>query len=410
MKNLVSFLCYWIFSLVPKNKNLWAFSGFGKRAYMDNSKYLFEWILENHPEINAKWFTVDNEVYRQLSSEGKPVVYMKSFQGVKYMSQAAIAVTDHFVMSDYDMRYGFNNRTKVVQLWHGVGNKAMVRTEDGGLKNTTVPGVIYSDDILINRNDPIALKIKKRLKYFRYAHSRELFEEYFMLVCPGMERILKVADVWNVPRKVCFKSGHPRNIKFYEQNNILTRVKVLYAPTYRWNSEREQELVDNLIVGFEIIEKCMEEVNGEFVIRLHPHTWRNYIDILESNIKRFKHLRLDKEKDIYQTLNTYSILITDYSSIAYDFVLLDRPIIFHIFDIDDFQENECEFNYDYEMFSPGEKSRTWQATLSYVCEYLKNPSKDSQWRCMVRDEFYDMSVNDIYNSERIVNEIKKRLM
>lgn len=102
-------------------------------------------------------------------------------------------------------------------------------------------------------------------------------------------------------------------------------------------------------------------------------------------------------------------MISDYSSIAYDFVLLDRPIVFYCPDLEEFIEREDSLNYDYMEYSPGPKTKDWSETMLQVKEYVRNPKKDSAWRVKIRDEFYKMEVNDENNSERIVNEVKKRL-
>ena len=102
-------------------------------------------------------------------------------------------------------------------------------------------------------------------------------------------------------------------------------------------------------------------------------------------------------------------MITDYSSIAYDFVLLDRPVIFFTFDYADYSKNDHALNYDFESYTPGPKTTTWAETLAAIEVYAKDPTKDSAWRCRIRDEFYDMSANDKDNSKRIVEEVKRRI-
>lgn len=403
LKNLINFICYWLYSIVPKNKEVWVFSGFNKCSYMDNTKYLYEWVIEHHPEIEAYWITKDVKILQQLRSKGMPVLKFRTFECIKIMSQAKVAFTDHFVMSDYEAMSGFNNRINVVQLWHGVGLKAI-----GNLENTDINGVQFSDDILPNEKDSAIHIIKKKFKYIRHAYFRELFEQYFLLVCPGEERIKQIADKWNIPRSHCFKTGHPRNFYLYK---VLKsdKLKVLYAPTYRWDKDCEEKMINDFFESLELIEQTMNELDGEFVIRLHPHTWRNYSNQILSAIKMFPHIKYDSEPDVYKTLGSYSIMISDFSSIAYDFVLLDRPIIFYCSDIDQFVNDECNLNYDYYLYSPGPKTNTWEDTLKQLRIYRKHPEKDSDWRQKVRAEFYDMRVNDEYNSERIVNEVKRRL-
>ena len=403
-KNLVSLAKYWGCSLVKKDPNLWVFSGFCKRSYMDNSKYFYEFVVEHHPEIQAVWLTNNPEVYQMLQEEGKPVAMMRSRQGRKLMARASIAVTDHFRMSDYDLFSGINHKTKIVQLWHGVGLKSI-----GDLKNTDVPGVQFSTDILPQPGDGTWAKLVKKIRYFRHAYYRELFEEYFMLVCPGQERIEQIAKPWHIPVENCFISGHPRNIYLHQNHTKPQKFRVLYAPTYRWDASKERELVQKIVDAGQLIQEKMEQVDGELTIRLHPHTWRNYTSVLNDLEREYSRIVIDKEKDIYQTLGEYSVIISDYSSIAYEFVLLDRPVVFFNYDYEDFIRHEVGLNYDYQEYSPGAHTKTWEATLDAVLEYRANPEKDGEWRRKVRDEFYDMSANDENNSERIVQEIKRRL-
>lgn len=403
-KNVVSMAKYWGCSLVKKDPNLWVFSGFCKRSYMDNSKYFYEYVVQHHPEIQAVWLTNNPEVYQMLQEEGKPVAMMRSRQGRKLMARASIAVTDHFRMSDYDLFSGINHKTKIVQLWHGVGLKSI-----GDLKNTDVPGVQFSTDILPQPGDGTWTKLMKKIRYFRHAYYRELFEEYFMLVCPGQERIEQIAKPWHIPVENCFISGHPRNIYLHQNHTKPQKFRVLYAPTYRWDASKERELVQKIVDAGQLIQEKMEQVDGELTIRLHPHTWRNYTSVLNDLEREYSRIVIDKEKDIYQTLGEYSVIISDYSSIAYEFVLLDRPVVFFNYDYEDFIRHEVGLNYDYQEYSPGAHTKTWEATLDAVLEYRVNPEKDGAWRRKVRDEFYDMSANDENNSERIVQEIKRRL-
>ena len=404
LKNLVSLVLYWRYTLTPKDKNIWVFSGFNKTSYMDNSKYLYEYVLENHPEIQAVWTTLSKDVFQRLSSEGKPVVMMRTAKCRKIVSRAAIAVTDHFRMSDYEAFSGLNDRLKMVQLWHGVGLKTI-----GDLKNTNVPGVKWSNDILPMEQDGLWTKIMKRLKYFRHAYYRELFERYFMLVCPGQERMEQIAKPWNIPAEACFVAGHPRNVVLHTMEVNKKPYEILYAPTYRWNKEKEQELVNQIAECAEQIQQTMQMKDAVLTIRLHPHTWRNYIEILDRIEQEYDRIRIDRSKDVYQTLGKYSVVISDYSSIAYDFILLDRPAVFFNYDFEEFIAQECKLNYDYDEYSPGIKTKSWKETLDAVSMYLEKPETDSAWRQKVRDEFYDMSVNDKNNSERIVQEIKRRL-
>lgn len=400
-------ICYWTNSLVPKKKNLWVITGFRRNAYMDNTKYFYEYICENHPEIDVRFITADKDIYKELAEKDMPVCLEGTREQRKILRRAQIAVTDHFAMSDYKTLSGFNNRTKVVQLWHGVGFKSM--GDKDGVRNTDEWGVRRCGDILIKKGDNLFVCIFKKIKYFFLAPFRELFENYFLFVCPGQERLDMIADVWNIDHDRCFMAGHPRDLPVYTTERQQSPVKVMYAPTYRFDSNRESDMVSEFLESAGKIQKLMEKVNGEFYLRMHPHTWRNYKGRIRVALRNFDRVFMDSEKDIYSTLGTFSVVVSDYSSIALDFALLDRPVVFHGSDYDWFVENEAGFNLDFPSVIPGPMTNSWDETIEKIEEYIASPQKDSELRKEKCKYFFDSSVNDPDNSKRIVEEIKRRI-
>lgn len=400
-------LGYWIYALVPKDQTIWAFSGFYKRGYMDNTKYFYEYLTENRPEIRAIWFTKDNSVYQKLKEENREVYKMKSVKGICMMAKAGIAVTDHFVMSDYSAIYGFNYRTKIVQLWHGVGFKAFANGKE--IVNSDVPGVKYSNDILASTEDSSFTKIKKKIKFFFKAPVRELFERYYMLLCPGEERTIALGKMLNIPNEAYFYAGHPRNINLYKTKIAEHPYKILYAPTYRFRESKERELLKGFFENLPKIQKQMEEMDAIFVLRLHPHTWRNYQPVIEQQIKQFNRISLDEEKDIYTSLASYSIVITDYSSIALDFAMLNRPTIYFTFDYDWFMKNEAGFTKDFSDLIPGPQTFNWDDTLMHIKKCMSDPTPYLELTREKCSYFFNQERNSEMNSEMICNELIKRL-
>lgn len=406
-KYIYGWFLFWENALVTKQKNLWVFSGFRHSVYMDNTMYLYEYILEHHPEIQAVWLTTNPEVYKKLRSEMKPIYYMTSQNGIKTMKHAAVAITDHFVMSDYSPEYGFNACTKVVQLWHSVSFKSM--GDEKSVRNTKEKGVQYSLDIIAQKGDSTITKARKKIKYFFLAPFRERFEEYFMFICPGMERVKCIADVWKVPEKARFMVGHPRDLPVYTTERQLTPIKIMYAPTYRFDFQKEQAMVNNFLDVLPDVQKLMEEIDGEFSIRMHPHTWRNYKGKINRELAKYDRIILNDEKDIYQTIGSFSIMVTDYSGIGIDFAVLDRPVIFYMPDYEWYSQNDAGFSMDVLSSIPGPATRSWEENLMEIRKYAGNLQKDKELRAERIPLFFDRSVNGPDNSERIVQELKRRL-
>lgn len=406
-REVLSGVCYWWYSLFPKRKNLWVITSFRARGYMDNAKYFYEYILEHHPEIKLFWLTKDDGVYKQLQQEQKPVCKVGTRKCRKILSHAYIAVTDHNIMSDYENLSGFNHRIKVVQLWHGVGFKAL---GDGKVvKLVRERGVQYSSDILAKPGDGLFRRMVKKIKYFFLAPYRELFEEYFLFVCPGQERVDMIGKVWNIPEKSYFMAGHPRDILLHQMKPDAEQPKILFAPTFRYDYKKELELIDGCIGAFDAIETLMDEINGTFVIRLHPHTWRDYQSKITTTLKKYDRIILDREKDVYTSLGQYNMVISDYSSISLDVALLGRPAIYFCPDIEWFKKKQAGFNLDFERSIPGPITYTWQEVLENIRAYHENPEKDADFRKQRLQYFFDLSVNGPDNSARIVAEIKKRI-
>ena len=218
-----------------------------------------------------------------------------------------------------------------------------------------------------------------------------------------------IADVWRIPHENCLMAGHPRDLPVYNSKRQESPVKVMYAPTYRFDYEHEQIMVKEFLDAAPIIQKLMEEKNGEFYLRMHPHTWRNYSGRITSALAHFDRIFLDESRDVYTEIGTFSVMISDYSSIALDFALLDRPVIFHGADYDWFVENEAGFNLDFKSVIPGPMTGSWEETVKEVGVYLENPEKDHGLREEKLHYFFDRSVNGPDNSARIAAEIKKRL-
>lgn len=105
----------------------------------------------------------------------------------------------------------------------------------------------------------------------------------------------------------------------------------LYAPTFRNSSSTEQYGFDYVRVANALKSKF----SGEWVIilRLHPNIRRFDVKNLPSFVKNFS--RYD---DVQELLCATDVLITDYSSIVYDFMLTDRPAFIYAKDFEDYEK------------------------------------------------------------------------
>ena len=215
-------------------------------------------------------------------------------------------------------------------------------------------------------------------------------------------------------------TGLPRyDILQKYKNNIITEKKIIIIPTWRMNIKGTKDLItyeslhsdtfifsnffkfyNNLINNKRLlIIMKMHEYKGIFC--LHPCFSAQWIDFEQNEI--FTVL----EKCDYQNLLLKSkLLITDYSSIFFDFGYLKKPIIYTHFDYEEYRTNhykEGYFNYDIDGFGP-------------ICKDIKCTVDEIQFEikndCLLRKNYFRrikkfFTFTDEKNSERLYNEIQK---
>ena len=80
---LIGILIYPFKKIFPIQKGIWIFGAQGGEKYVQNSKYLFEYVLRH--SANAFWVTQSKSVYLSLKEAGLPVLYNLSFKGIRYV-------------------------------------------------------------------------------------------------------------------------------------------------------------------------------------------------------------------------------------------------------------------------------------------------------------------------------------
>lgn len=138
----------------------------------------------------------------------------------------------------------------------------------------------------------------------------------------------------------------------------------------------------------------LEENNILFCIKLHPKSKLNeeFRNIQSENI-----MVINKDADPYVFLKMADVLITDYSSIYFDYLLLDRPIIFFAYDLEEYLNDSREMYFDYDEFTPGEKVNDYQELKSGIVKVIYYSDQYKEARNLMRNYVfdYDISCNNI---------------
>ena len=130
---------------------------------------------------------------------------------------------------------------------------------------------------------------------------------------------------------------------------------IYYVPTFR--TDKNFNFFDFDFDATELI-KNLEECDAQLIVRFHPFDRQKY-----AAIENLLHPRIIIENhglsDPYPLLKRADLLITDFSSIYADFLLLNRPIIFSAFDINGYLKNERPLYFSYDQITPGPKATNW---------------------------------------------------
>lgn len=156
---------------------------------------------------------------------------------------------------------------------------------------------------------------------------------------------------------------------------------------------------NSLINNEKLIAKAKEN-NYEIIFRPHPKVY-DFIDLFDEN----DYVKIDHDKVKYQTLfNNGSLLITDYSSVAFDFAYLFKPVLYYHYHTDYHFDLE-ESYFDYENMGFGEIAKAEEELVDLIIEYIENDCKIKEKYRQRIGEFF--LFNDKNNCKRVHEKIKE---
>ncbi|ALA26425.1 glycerophosphotransferase [Piscirickettsia salmonis] len=372
-------ILYLISLCVPKKDNLWVFGAWFGNSYADNSKYLFEYVCANKKEIDCIWISKNKHVVEFLQGQGKRVYYYLSMQGIWLVMRSQAAF---ITCSKGDIFAAvLTPRHYVVQLWHG----------------TPLKKIVYDDRMVYDR-DSILHKIKTMIFPF-------LKIKFSLVVSPSQYISRIFSGAFRMRLDKCPVLGYPRNDILSNKRTVINNSRkqvILYAPTFR-----EHELTGSVITipsAQELAEvnDFLVSIDKELRIRLHPAISGKVADLF-----MYSRISLSTEADIQLDLKQAEILISDYSSLIYDYLLTDRPIIQFAPDLDEYLASSREMYHDYEKIAAGPIAHTWSEVLVFLSECLCDPKRYAENRKYVRELFN--AYNDDLSSERVYQFVYKML-
>ncbi len=346
-----------------KDKNIWVFGALRGQQYTDNAKYLFEYVNQ-HTDIQAIWISKNSAVITDLRSKGFQAYHEHSREALNYARRAKIAIVTHRGNRDKsDLPFqAFNSKTKIIQLWHGIPLKK----------------IAYDDTVFSFRHDEnsIRWRFKSLIKHVFFPFLNYVNRPSLILALSDETKDI-FAKAFRTRAENVVVTGYPRNDTLlctsgHEKRNVLT--KVIYMPTFRGSVSSDFDLF--LQYGFDVarLDTFLFKENMSLDIKLHPFNHPTG-DLLEK-LAEAQNISFLEHDDIYEILGEYNVLVTDFSSIYFDYLLLNRHIIFAPFDRDSYIENDREFYFDYDEVTPGPKAKDWNEIMQHLSVFSGRSSRN----------------------------------
>ena len=308
IRKIIGFLMKYFFGNFKIQPNKIMFET-GVGEIKDNPKAFYDYLKKNNiSDYNLKWAVNRGSDIRDVLPE--EVVYKKTFSYYYHMATSKYWIRSHSVSCILKKR----PEQVYIQLWHGPGAIKKQGYDIGNIPNNGET----------------------------MEHAREW--DFFIATDEDNKRFIETALNLKVPRILlgscrsdCLVSKS--EIDYKEVRSELgigeNEIAILYAPTFREEDFHKENIEINL-------KKLCNMEGVRLILRLHPEV-KKRIDM-----STFSSSVIDGNKypDIYDLYVASDIMIADYSSVAIEYSIFKKPILYYMYDLESYMK-ERNFYYDY---------------------------------------------------------------
>lgn len=361
------------------------FESFGGRQVSDSPYAIYQLFTQLYPGFRFVW-SIDRTQKKFCKQNGIPFVVRRTAKWVRTLEKATFWISN----ARFPAWVKKPNYVTYIQTWHGTPLKKLGLD----IENVSMPGTTTTKyhanfvreanrwDALVSPND----------------YSTQIFRSAFGF----NNQILKV--------------GYPRNdelinssaediVALKTQMGIpLDKKVVLYAPTYRDNQFAEKgKYTFELPFSLDDFKQKFGD-DAVLVLRMH-YLISNALDI--SGYEDFVY-DMSNHPSISDLYLISDMLITDYSSVFFDYAYLKRPILFYPYDYHMYKDELRGFYLDYERDLPGEIAHNEKELLTMIGDKLQTPDMSDDPKFM---DFYRRfcAIDDGLSSLKVVNYVVQQI-
>lgn len=348
--------------LVPRDRRRWTFGSLGGEGFASNSKYLYLHVVRHDDDVRAVW--VGNEEVRdELTSRGYIAYSEGSIRGRWAVLRSGVICNSHGI----DVPWWYTGGATVVQLWHGNGIKRL------GWGSPEFEAY------------PPARRLFYRLIYWNWDYA----------IAPATGAPMgRLCQAFGMDPADILVTGYPQMDALVSHEDARdteddARRLVTYLPTYRQAYENEHaDRFPTEAMDFADLDTVLQEYDAELVIKPHP---RESLEISSESYERISVVAADR--DVIPLMARTDVLVTDYSSVYLDFLLLDRPIVFFTPDRESYLRSQPLY-FDYETVTPGPVADTYAECRRGLVSVLEGRDPGADARARLRERFYDVRAGE----------------
>lgn len=368
-----------------RNKKVVLIGAWMGEKFADNSRYLYQYLFENRKELNLEriiWVTRSHKVNDLLNSIGYESYLIGTPESKYWHLKAGIHILCNMAFPqstanpDIDTRYSWG--AVKFQLWHGVGMKSVGAASNQAHSLGTGVSRFHNSKLASwctpgGWNEEYFLSTSKRNAEVNYAYSLCLKDHLFI-------------------------SSYPRNCKCLrllpEERAVIEKIKkykkvIGYFPTFRsdYNSYIHP-LSDSRFL------KYLKDKEVLWVEK--PHSADRYSQNIPSDSNM---LLLDKNFDMNVLFDLFDVVISDYSSVVFDCVYKDIPVIMYCPDLDLFKNGDVGFLFDIESYCEGIIAKTMDDCVALLDQCFMNTFFSSSvvhTYSKIRRDYFDDRKSDYY--------------
>jgi len=380
---------------MPRDADLWVFGARNGLKFEGNAKWLFLYVAQNVPEVTPVWIARRRGIVDELRNAGFEAHLAWEARGVRRQLRAAVFV---FMLNSPDINYWTSRGAFKANLQHGTPYKRFGRD------------VIDPDNPLYANH---AGNLLERLAIRFGSPSTHQRADFTCSLSPGCSEIW--ARATGIPRACVEETGNPRNDvllapvyvpqswdrDWYAGFEALRAegVRVIgYLPTFRVGAAAERPSP----IDWERLDRFLVERRLHLWVRWHPGDTREHRDT--DGLSAID--RVPEEIDFDPLLRITDVLITDYSSAYFDYLALDRPIVFFAYDREEFLADGRALYEPYESTACGPIVGSFEELLDVLARGEEAP-EERRMRSILRARYH--AHTDARSCERVYRAIRRRL-